>query len=818
MLIRPALMPRYADGAAAVLGSAPFWARLTHSLVLERGTGSPTFTRATTGAVQDHEGVQRTAIAGEARFTGARRVRNEVPVSSVDLTATGGNWTADSGSGGTTPTLAKGTSTLPDGTSGITTTFTLTRTAAANSFSRVYKVIAGTGRKVSSLYIRTTDESTAVVNIQNAGTGGASALVTATPTWSRVYDAATITAGSPAIQIYITQTLATALSVPLEVTWVQYEDITGRADQTTPSEYVSVGALDYRSTQDPLYLSLPGTSGHYASTPDSAANSITGDIDIRVKVAKTDWTPATADCYAAKWNTSLAWLFRGQTTGELIYNWSADGASSVATKVSSVATGFIDGTVHWVRVTHDVDNGAGGNDVKFYTSEDGVNWTQLGTTQTTAGTTSIFNSTAVVEVGSASGGTANQLNGKIYSAQIYDEIDGTTPLVDFNPHRDATTPTGTITSSTTGEVWTINGASSVVRNATYHGTGVDGVKCFDTDLSGNPIPLSTLKGYLAEAAATNLCTKSQEFDAWATSIAGAGSLPVVTANAGAAPDGTTTADKVVFAAPGAGDISAIASPLITVSVASVYTSAVYIKAFAAGDVGKQILHRHAGASGYTTLTLTADWQRLGSTETAGVASITIDILLRPSSGGSSGTVSCYLWGAQVELGSAATSYIPTTTIAVQRNGEIDSLPTSGNILAAAGTIALTYTPTSAPSGTRFLWGTYVDASNYTAILHDATNLIFRKRIAGVNTDATIANAFVSGTTYKMCASWGAAGQTIYLNGTAGTPNANTNAAQIAATMQIGADGNSLQQPGMSIKDDRIWLRQLSASEQGAITR
>jgi hypothetical protein len=33
------------------------------------------------------------------------------------------------------------------------------------------------------------------------------------------------------------------------------------------------------------YLALPGTSGNYASAPDSAALSITGNIDIRCKVA-----------------------------------------------------------------------------------------------------------------------------------------------------------------------------------------------------------------------------------------------------------------------------------------------------------------------------------------------------------------------------------------------------------------------------------------------------------------------------------------------------------------------------------------------------
>lgn len=41
--------------------------------------------------------------------------------------------------------------------------------------------------------------------------------------------------------------------------------------------------------------------------------------------------------------------------------------------------------------------------------------------------------------------------------------------------------------------------STNVLNATpYHGANVDGVKYFDTDINGTPIPDSTLKGYFAE--------------------------------------------------------------------------------------------------------------------------------------------------------------------------------------------------------------------------------------------------------------------------------------------------------------------------------
>lgn len=54
---------------------------LTNSLIPQRGVGSLSFTRATIATVTDNEWVIRNCIAGEARFQGARRVRNLTPFS-----------------------------------------------------------------------------------------------------------------------------------------------------------------------------------------------------------------------------------------------------------------------------------------------------------------------------------------------------------------------------------------------------------------------------------------------------------------------------------------------------------------------------------------------------------------------------------------------------------------------------------------------------------------------------------------------------------------------------------------------------------------
>lgn len=172
-------------------------------------------------------------------------------------------------------------------------------------------------------------------------------------------------------------------------------------------------------------LVLNGVSGNYASAPSTAALNITGDIVLDCYLAPFDWTNATEDYLVTKYaglQASYALYRQSGSTGKLqfLYN---DGSDHI--KTSTVATSFVDGTAHWVRVTFDVDNGAGGNDVKFWTSDDGVTWTQLGATVTTAGTVTIATSTALVNIGGINAGTLNPFVGTIYRARIYNGIAGT---------------------------------------------------------------------------------------------------------------------------------------------------------------------------------------------------------------------------------------------------------------------------------------------------------------------------------------------------------------------------------------------------------
>jgi hypothetical protein len=178
---------------------------------------------------------------------------------------------------------------------------------------------------------------------------------------------------------------------------------------------------------------LDGTSGNYATSSDSAALSITGDIDIKVKMAMTDWTPTGAQAPIGKWTgtTGRSYQLFVNTDGTLNFQTNPTGGSaSTLTATSTVAPTVSDGGTLWVRATMDVNNGASQRVNKFYTSTDGTSWTQLGTTITTAGATSIFDSTSSLTVG-AETPTARFFAGTIFRTIIqsaFDTADNTSSL------------------------------------------------------------------------------------------------------------------------------------------------------------------------------------------------------------------------------------------------------------------------------------------------------------------------------------------------------------------------------------------------------
>lgn len=260
-------------------------------------------------------------------------------------------------------------------------------------------------------------------------------------------------------------------------------DYVGIAGHTIGSSGASIKVEFSDDVQvPPPYVSIPGTSNNYVKTPDSALADVVGDIDLRVKIRSNDYDAGSGavEALLAKFIGSGAqnsYRLALLNTGALRLSWSSDGTAILsADSTALVSSVFTDASDAWLRATLDVDNGAAGRDIKFWTSLDydpqtgSGTWTQLGSTVTQGGTTAIFNSTTQVAAGANSDGTEPlgiHGGGRVYYAQVYAGIGGVLK-VNMNP-ADGVHGGTSFLSSSTGETWTLN-TSGVPAAALYNYT------------------------------------------------------------------------------------------------------------------------------------------------------------------------------------------------------------------------------------------------------------------------------------------------------------------------------------------------------------
>lgn len=166
---------------------------------------------------------------------------------------------------------------------------------------------------------------------------------------------------------------------------------------------------------------LPGVGGTYLSTPDSAAVSVTGDIDIRVRVALTDWTPGASQALIGKYVSTAnqgSYILAIDTGGRPNFLVSDSGGGGSWVYVGGAA--WVDGTTYWVRVTHTM-----AGLLRFFYAADSstmpTSWTQLGSDQT-AFTYGKYDSTAPLEIGSYGNGVSMNAVGTFYRAQIRNNV------------------------------------------------------------------------------------------------------------------------------------------------------------------------------------------------------------------------------------------------------------------------------------------------------------------------------------------------------------------------------------------------------------
>lgn len=214
---------------------------------------------------------------------------------------------------------------------------------------------------------------------------------------------------------------------------------------------------------DQAYVSLNGTT-QYFSAPDSTLTDINEDFEIEACVSLNDWTPAGDQPIVTKWDNTVSnqrcyWFgVVNGSTGLLRLLISTTGANTIIYN-SSVAPSFTDGTRYWVKVSYVKNNGTNST-ATFYTSTDGIAYTQLGSVVTGSTVASMFNGTAQTRIGSDYQPTF--LAGKIWYARL---DTATKRVIDFIPWNQSASLSTWVDDN--GNTWT--GQSSAVINSAMLG-------------------------------------------------------------------------------------------------------------------------------------------------------------------------------------------------------------------------------------------------------------------------------------------------------------------------------------------------------------
>lgn len=218
-------------------------------------------------------------------------------------------------------------------------------------------------------------------------------------------------------------------------------------------------------------------------------------------------------------------------------------------------------------------------------------------------------------------------------------------------------------------------------------TAEAGVPRFDH----NPVTFESL-GLEIEEQRTNLLLRSEEFE----SASWSRTASTVTANSVVSPDGTLDADTYVVNSgvniSGNTNLQNVRSAAVTVTTATTYTYSVYIKA-AGYSVVRVIVSAQANlalgiadvifnvSTGVITTTTTGSgtitpvgngWYRCTVTGTTAGTTVYCGQAVADT-GTANGYSGLFMWGAQLEAGAFATSYIPTVASQVTRSADIASM-------------------------------------------------------------------------------------------------------------------------------------------------
>ena len=403
----------------------------------------------------------------------------------------------------------------------------------------------------------------------------------------------------------------------------------------------------------------------------------------------------------------------------------------------------------------------------------------------------------------------------------------------------ATTSGGTVLGASGDFNVTRATAATRVNASGYIESVASGIPRLDYYTSGGTAGCPAL---LVEPSGSNLCLQSQDFTTtWSPTNV------TVSANVTGTTDpfGTFLAEQL-FETTTSG-LHFLAQTMAITS-GTTYAGSIFFKKEAGSPDWMQLAYSTTGLAGFANFNLTSGtvgnvgagctgrienygngWYRCTLIQTAtasGTSGGPVPVFVNNTNSvtrflsyAGNASTSIYIFGAQLETGSVATSYIPTTTAAVTRNADVITLSgaVSGCIGQTEGTIYAEVVLSRVNPNYIISLGTTNDRIMIN--LDSSTSVYALIRVGGVNADytATIPAIPATGGVYKVALGYKANDYCFAVNGVAYASTASRGVPANMSTLYLGASVFSTAQLNDRIRAVALYTTRLTNAQLAALT-